>query len=151
MENGLRTMNVASLNPDSMKEERMQRDIIKDLARNKIHIAEIQETHITQYSGYLLDNYMINTASATKSAETGLVQGGTEIMINASAHQYITQIARQRSRVLRVTLDRYKSEMPIHILSTYAPHNGRAEAERRQHWGEVNEILNRTCKRHMII
>ena len=58
MANGLRTMNIASLNPDSMKEEQMQRDIIKDLTRNKIHIAAIQETHIIQDRDYLLDNYI---------------------------------------------------------------------------------------------
>ena len=72
-------------------------------------------------------------------------------MIHASAQKYITQIARQSSRVLRVTLDRYRSKMPIHILSNYAPHNGHSEADRIQHWGEVKEIHNQTCKRHMII
>ena len=72
-------------------------------------------------------------------------------MIHESIQQYITQIARHSSRVLRVALDRYKSKIPIHIISTYAPHNGHAEAERRQHCGEVKEILNKTCKRHMVI
>ena len=41
--------------------------------------------------------------------------------------------------------------MPIQIISTYAPHNGHAEEDRGQHWEEVKEILNQTCKRHMII
>ena len=41
--------------------------------------------------------------------------------------------------------------MPIQILTTYAPHNGKTEEDRMQHWGEVKEILNKTCKRHMII
>ena len=72
-------------------------------------------------------------------------------MIHGSIQQYITQVTRQSSRVMRVTLDRYKSEMPLQILSTYAPHNGHAEAERKQHWGEVKEILDKTCKSHMII
>ena len=72
-------------------------------------------------------------------------------MIHGSIQQYITQVTRQSIRVLRVTLDRYKSEKPIHILSTYAPHNGHTEAERKQQWEEFKEILNKTCKRHMII
>ena len=67
-ENGLRTMNIASLNPDSMKEGEMQLDIIIGIARNKIHIAAIRETHITQDGDYLLDNYRIITTSSTKSA-----------------------------------------------------------------------------------
>ena len=72
-------------------------------------------------------------------------------MIHGSVQQYVTQIARRSIRVLRVTLDRYKSKMPIQILSTYEPHNGHAEAERRQQWQEAKEIPNKTCKRHMII
>ena len=71
MKNGLRTMNIASLNPGSMKEEQMQREIIKNLMRNKIHIAAIQETHIAQDRDYLLDNNRIITASSTKSGKTG--------------------------------------------------------------------------------
>ena len=50
-----------------------------------------------------------------------------------------------------VTQDRYKSKMPIQILSTYDPHNGHTETDRRQQWGEVKETLNTTCERHMII
>ena len=62
MENGPRTMNIAILNPESMKEEQMQRYIVKDMTRFKIHISAIQETHITQYRDYLLGNYRIITA-----------------------------------------------------------------------------------------
>ena len=66
MANGLRTMDIARLNPCSMKAEQMQRDIIKDLTRNKIHIAGIQETHITQDRDNLLDNYRIITTESTQ-------------------------------------------------------------------------------------
>ena len=130
----------------------MRRDIIKHLTRSKIHISAIQETNVIQDSGNLLDNYRITAeTAASKREETGVVQGGTEIMIHESIQQYITQIARQSSRVLRVTLGRENSKRPIQILTTYAPHNGRAEEDRNQHWGEVKEILNKTCKRHMVI
>ena len=54
MENGIRAMNIDSLNPDSMQEERANRDITKDLNRNKIRISSIQETHIAQCRNYLL-------------------------------------------------------------------------------------------------
>ena len=118
MKNGLRTMDIASLNPDSAKEEQTQRDIIKNLTRNKIHIAEIQEPHIIQERDYILYNYRIVTAASTKSGKTGAAQGGPEIMIHESIQQYITQVTRQSRRVLRVTLDRYKSKMPIQIIET---------------------------------
>ena len=151
MENGIRAMNIACLNPDSTKEEQMQMYIIKNLTRSKIHIAAIQETHITQDKDNILGNYRITNAASAKQEETGVVQGGAEIMINESTKQYITQITRQSSRILKVTIDNQHSNMHIQIISTYAPKNGHAEEDRRQHWGEVREIPNKTCKRHMTI
>ena len=56
MENGLRTLNIASLNPDSMRETATQQEIVNGLTKNKIHIAEIQETHITQDKSYVAGN-----------------------------------------------------------------------------------------------
>ena len=56
-ENGLRAMNIARINPDSAKEEQTQRDIIKNLTRNRIHIESTQETHIRNGRDYLPDNY----------------------------------------------------------------------------------------------
>ena len=74
MENGLRTPNVASLHPDPMKEKATQQEIIKGLTRNKIHLAAIQETHITKDLSYTLGNYRIITTSAenTKKQEPPL-------------------------------------------------------------------------------
>ena len=152
MQNAIRTMNTASLNPDSVKEEEQtHRDITKDLDRGKIHISAIEETHIAQGRRYLLENYRVATESATHPEKAGVVKGGTAVAIRESAKQHIAQIARQRSRVLRATLDRKNSRMPIQIISIYAPRNGHTEEDRRQHWEEVNEILTNTCKRHMII
>ena len=82
MKNGLRTTNIASLNPDSMGEEQMQRDIAKDITRNQIHIAAIRETHIAHDRDYRLDNYRIITEASTMGAEAGAVQGGTSVMIH---------------------------------------------------------------------
>ena len=41
--------------------------------------------------------------------------------------------------------------MPIHIISTYAPHSGHSEETRQQHWQGVQELLNKTSKQHLII
>ena len=74
----------------------------------------------------MVDNYRAITA-ASENKETGIATGGEAIMIHESLRQNITQIMRQSSRALRVTLDRAKSKMPINIISTYAPHNGHTE------------------------
>ena len=151
MENGLRTLNIASLNPDSFKEHTTQQDIINELTKKKIHIATLQETNVTKDLNYQKDNYRIITSAAGKNEETKTVTGGVAIMIHESIQQNIIQIKRQSSRAMRVTLDQDKAAMPIHIISTYAPHSGHREETRQQHWQEVQELLSKTSKQHLII
>ena len=57
MEIGIRTINIAGLTRDSIKEKQAQRDIIKNLTRKWIHFAEIRETQIIQDIAYTLGNY----------------------------------------------------------------------------------------------
>ena len=90
MGNGLRTLSVASLNAYSMREATTKREIVKGLTENRIHIAAIQETHITQAMGYILGNYRVITAAPDKSETTGIVSGGSAIMIRESIQQRIT-------------------------------------------------------------
>ena len=66
MENGLRKLNIPSMNPDSTKRATTQQEIVKEITENRIHIAAIQETHITQDRIHLLGNYRIITASPDK-------------------------------------------------------------------------------------
>merc|ERR1712112_337150 len=80
-----------------------------------------------------------------------VVTGGTAVMIHESIQQNFIQIKRQSSRVIRVTLDQDKAIMPIHVISTYAPHSGHNEETRQQHWQDVQELLNKTSKQHLII
>ena len=70
MANGLRALDIASLNPDSVIEEQMQRGVIKYLNRSKIRVDAVQETHITHDRNYLLCNYRIITAEGTKIERT---------------------------------------------------------------------------------
>ena len=67
MEDGLRTLNIASLNPDSTKEATTQQEIVNELTKNKIHIATIQETHIAKDLNYIMGNYRIITSAAEKT------------------------------------------------------------------------------------
>ena len=48
-------------------------------------------------------------------------------------------------------MDHAKSDAPIHIISTYAPHNGHTEETKRRHWEGVQELIKKTCKKHLII
>ena len=134
MENGFRTLNIASLNPDSFKEETTQQEIISELTKRQIHIAAIRETRITANLNYKKDSYRIITASSDKNKETNTVTGGVAILIHESIQQNIIQIKRQGSRAIRVTLGQEKAAMPIHIISTYAPHSGHGEETRQKHW-----------------
>ena len=150
--NGLHTLNIAIINPGSMKEEKMRRSIIKNIARGKIHTATVQQTHITIDRNCLLGRYRIITESETRSETTGVAQGGgVAAAIHDSIHQNITQIARQSRRVLRITLGRKNSKIPTWALFTHWPPNGRKEENRRHRRNEVNEILYETCIRHMVI
>ena len=127
MGNGISTLNLASLNPDSMRETMTQQEIVKGLTKNRVRIAEIQEAHITPDKIYVVDNYRIITASPDMGETTGIVTGGAAIMIRGSIQRRIAKITRQSSRAPRVTPDRAESKMPIRIISTYAPNNGHTE------------------------
>ena len=97
MENGLRTLNIASLNPDSLKEHTTQQEIINELTKRKIHIATIQETKMAKDLSYQKDNYRITTAAADKNEETKIATGGAAIMIHESIQQNIIQIKRDKA------------------------------------------------------
>ena len=129
MENGLRTLNIASLNPDPMRGKEMQREIVKGITKNKIQIAAIQETHITQDMNYMVGNYRIITA-AGKSAETGIVDGGGRN--HDTREPATTHNADRRTKKPSTTSNTgpCQIQMPIHIISTYAPHNGHTEEEK---------------------
>ena len=83
---GLRTLNIASLNPDSTKATTIQQEIIKELTIDKIHIPMIQEALIAKDLNYMMDSYRIITSEG-KRKETGVITGGPEVMINESIQQ----------------------------------------------------------------
>ena len=143
MAKGLRTLNISSLNPDSMRGKEMRREIGKGLTENKIRLSTIQGAHITRDFNYLVGNYRVITSAGDKNNETGIATGGAAIMIHGSLQQNITQITRQSGRYIRVTLDRAKSKMPIHIIPTFAPRNGHTEGAKRKRWGDRCTRTNR--------
>ena len=67
MQNGLRTLNFASSNPDSMRDKETQPEITKCLTGNKIRLSAIQETHIARDCNYMVGNYRVIAAAAEKA------------------------------------------------------------------------------------
>ena len=135
-------MTIASMNPDALREMATRREIVKGLAGNRIHIAAIHETHITQDKSYVVDNYRIITAASDKNETDGIVTGRTSIVIRESPRKHFAKITRRNGRPLRVTLDRAERKIPIRIISTYAPCNGHTEAEKQHRWEDVKVLLN---------
>ena len=139
-------MNIFSLNPDSVKEERTQRDTIKILTRNKIRIATNQERHIAKDRDYILDTYRIITSTAAKKKENRSTER-RNANYDTWNREALYNAARQRSsRIHRVTLDHENSNAHTQILTTYAPDNGHTAEGRKKQLGEVEEIPNKTCK-----
>ena len=128
MENGIRTLNIASLGPESMRETATHQEIVKSLNKNKI-----QETHITQDKSYMVDNYRIITASGDKSEAAGIDTARTAIAIHENMKRQITQIARRSSREIRVPLERAGIENAnscnLNICAAQWAHRGRKTSD----------------------
>ena len=92
MEDRLRAINIASVNPDSTKVEQTQWGIITNLTRNITKIEAIQETHIAQGIKYTMEKYRAITVAAVKKDTDAIAQGGVAIAIHESAKPYITHI-----------------------------------------------------------
>ena len=63
---GTRTLNIAGINPEAIKEAETHRDIIKNITKRKIHISAIQETHITLGKEYAMGGYRIITSASDR-------------------------------------------------------------------------------------
>ena len=66
---GLRTLSMESINPDSYINEDTRAPITHALNRNKIHIAEIQETHAPYGSRYNRNGFRPITTEAEIEAK----------------------------------------------------------------------------------
>merc|ERR1712112_779559 len=64
MRKGLNTLTVVSLNPDHFITDQAQQDITQQLAKNKVHIAVIQETLIPRNLNYEKNGYRVIKSAA---------------------------------------------------------------------------------------
>ena len=127
------------------------------LQRNKIHIAEIQETHIPHDQNYKYNGYRIIASAATqetyinKQPTKGLPIAGVAILIHEELEHHIVNIKRTNERIIQVALHSKNSHTPLTILCTYAPHSGKTKMEKKDHWEEVKNQIAEIPNKHITI
>jgi len=130
---GIRSLSIASINPDNFILEKAQTEITEMLLRNKIHIEAIQETHIPRDLNYKLNGYRIITTAEIQGNKEhdhpnrGLSTAGVAILVHGELEHHIVNIKRADARIMKITLHIKQSHTPLTILFTYAPHGGKTK------------------------
>ena len=146
---GERTLKVVSLNPDSMNRECVD-NIIRKMKKQKIHIACVQETKCTRNLSYKVEGFKILSTAAI-TGKNGSPDGGAAIIVNDTLAPMIRKVIRHNERVIQVTLQNAAHDIPVNIISIYAPHNGHAIEKRKLFWKEVNNNLTNVHKKGIVI
>ena len=93
------------------------------LIRQKIHLAEIQETHYPENANYILNGYRIGASASrtpTEQPKIGMAKGGVAISVRAELMQYISKIQRIDHRITILTLLDTTNDVQVTIIATYA-------------------------------
>ena len=72
--------------------------------------------------------------------------GGVAIMVHEDLESHISHIHRIDHRIIKITLQSTESHTPITIINTYAPHTGRSQKEKQEHWQKARETIQQTPK-----
>jgi len=146
------------VNPDHLLTQEMQNDVTQQLAKQKIHVALIQETHIPRNINIIKNGYRIITSAAKPNPKSkpehdipGKYIAGVAIAIHQELTQHISNIKRIDERIMAITLGREHTHTPITLLVTYAPHQGYNNHEKTKHWELVQQTLQDIPKHHMTI
>ena len=62
----------------------------------------------------------------------------------------IVHIRRTNHRIVKITLRSEESQMPVTVINTYAPHQGKTKVEQAEHWELVHETVKH-AKKHFTI
>ena len=117
------------------------------MEKNKINIACVQETKIRKNLDYRTQNgYRILSTAAT-SEKNGSPEGGVAIIVSGELAPMIKNVKRHDERVIQVTLQNSPYDIPVNILSIYAPHNGHAVEKRRLFWKNLNKYVEKYTKK----
>ena len=56
----------------------------------------------------------------------------------------IVHIRRTNHRIVKITLRSEESQMPVTVINTYAPHQGKTKVEQAEHWKLVHGTVKNT-------
>ena len=113
-----RTLQIASMNVDTMRTKESIFSVIDNIFINKIDIACIQETHNINGNETETDNYKIYFAKAIKENDNNKGIGGVAIMIRENLTNEITNIRRTSERNMSIIM-KTSNKTNIHILRSY--------------------------------
>ena len=150
---GHRTLNVISVNPDSLNKTALT-NILAAMTKRQIHIAAIQETHIQRDQDYYIGHYrIISTKAEKRENDQGNVTyvGGVSTILDITLADKVKTINRITQRITYVTLDTKNNPIPVTILNTYAPHSGYTIIEKGKYWEEVKKTYKNISKHHLTI
>ena len=153
---GHKTLNVITINPDSLVNNDRLRETVGRMNKKLIHIACIQETHICKNITKWVENYrFINIAAKEERTEQNAKKytGGVGMLIEQNLAEHIISIESEDGRILKVTLDNTEvpNSKPLTIICTYAPHSGYRCKDRRTHWNMVNKWIESVPRRRLLI
>ena len=120
------------------------------MTKNKIHIAAVQETHITKDKSYMMDNYRIITAAASRSKQKEYPQGGCNrdtrkpTAAHNANHKTEHAIATSNPRSWRT---KNAHSCSCDVCASQRTHGGRKTTA----LGDVKELRSKTWKRHLVI
>ena len=122
LEHGERTLNVLSLNPDSMNRGFIN-DCTHKMRQKQIHAACIQETRLNKDVDYRTqDGFRVISCKAI--TRNGPPEAGVAIILHSDIAGMVRNIIRHNERVLQVTLQNDKNDIVLNLFSIYAPRNG---------------------------
>jgi len=73
------------------------------------------------------------------------------ILIHQDIETFTRQIQRVDRRALLLTLHGGAKDTPITVITTYAPHTGYSQKDKKDHWGKVQGTINVIPKKHRAI
>ena len=145
-----RTLNIISANIDALNTETIDHTINKMLKYN-ILIAALQETKTAHDCSYYTDKkFKIMTAAAAKGKNDTL-SGGVGFIISPHIAGMIKNVRRHSSRVIEITLQNTKEDIPVRIYSIYAPHNGYTLDEKINFWRSIKYLYQKNDRNSIII
>ena len=146
---GDRQLKVVSANIDDIRRQIILKEIDFMMARSKVDIVCIQETHATTSTDQKTQNYRY-ISSATQPI-TGKVNekgigGGVAIVVKKEWSCNIVDITRYSRRCIKIKLRTNMDTKTLHLINTYAPHMFYRRKERDTYWQEIKYMIGQIPK-----